>query len=209
MTKTPLWKQIKDDIRQDKLPIDQLLTQQWLSDHYKVSRIPVRDAIQRLSLAGWFIAHGKKGVQIPPLNAAQAQELYLMRMPLEALALELSFDKINFAVLGRAEDILTQLTDTTSLSPLEQGVLNLQFHYCLYQACERPTLLRTLTQLHEQCERYLGFQAHTLDYHSRSEAEHYQLLKALRDKELGLAQQILKRHIEQAGEILVAHLEGC
>ncbi len=208
MKKIPLWQQIKDDIRQDKLPIDQLLTQQWLSDHYQVSRIPVRDAIQRLSLEGWFIAHGKAGVQIPPLNAAQAQELYLMRMPLEALALELSFDNINFAVLGQAEDILTQLSNTKSLCALEQGVLNWQFHYCLYQPCQRPTLLRTLTQLHEQCERYLGFQAHTLDYHTRSESEHYQLLKALRDKDLAQAQQILKQHIEQAGEILVAHLSG-
>ena len=206
MKKIPLWQQIKDDIRQDKLPIDQLLTQQWLSDHYQVSRIPVRDAIQRLSLEGWFIAHGKKGVQIPPLNAAQAQELYLMRMPLEALALELAFEHLNFAVLGQAEDVLTQLTETNSLTPLEHGVLNWQFHYCLYQPCERPTLLRTLTQLHEQCERYLGFQSQTLDYHTRSEAEHYQLLKALRDKDLAQAQQVLRRHIQQAGEILVAHL---
>jgi DNA-binding GntR family transcriptional regulator len=37
---------------------------------------------------------------------------------------------------------------------------------------------------------------------------HYQLLKALRDKDLAGAQQILQVHIKEAGEILVAHLKG-
>ena len=198
---------IKTDIRHDKLPVNQLLTQQWLSEHYNVSRIPVRDALQRLLSEGWLTTHGKKGVQIPPLNAEQAQELYLMRLPLEKLALSQAFARLNFAALGQAEDILATLAGQ-QLSELEQGELNWQFHYCLYQPCQMPTLLSTLTQLHEQVSRYLGFQNRALDYTLRSEQEHYALLKALRDKDLPLALEVLHSHIEEAGKLLVSHLRA-
>ncbi len=202
-SKISLSQLIKDDIRAEKLPLDQLLTQQWLSDHYQVSRIPVRDAIQRLLSEGWFVAHGKKGVKIPSLNAMQAQELYLMRLPLESLALRLAFPQLTFAVLGQAEDILTELANVNELTRREQGMLNWQFHYCLYQPCERPMLLRTLKQLHEQCERYLGFQSKTLEYHARNQDEHSALLEALRKKDLDKADEILNHHIKEAGEMLV------
>jgi DNA-binding GntR family transcriptional regulator len=207
MSKVALWQRIKNDIRQDKLPINQLLTQQWLSEHYQVSRIPIRDAIAKLMAQGWLTTHGKKGVKIPPLNAFHAQELYLMRLPLESLALQLAFERINFGVIGAAEDILTQLDNSAQLSALEQGELNWQFHFCLYQPCERLILLNTLNQLHQQCERYLGFQFNTLDYNVRSNQEHYQLLTALRAKDLKGALMTLRCHIQEAGEILTAHLQ--
>lgn len=207
MTKLSLIERIKADIREERLPVAQQLTQQWLSEFYQVSRIPIRDALQRLVTQGWLVAHGKKGVQIPPLNAAQAQELYLMRMPLECLALELAFEQLNYAILGQAEDILVQTRQQSELSALELGVLNWQFHLCLYQPCQRPILLQTLHQLHEQCERYIGFQSQQLNYHQRSETEHYQLLQALKDKELSRAREILATHISEAGEVLVKHLQ--
>jgi DNA-binding GntR family transcriptional regulator len=129
-----------------------------------------------------------------------------MRLPLEKLALELAFEHLNFALLGQAEDILVQLDNSHHLPPLEKGVLNWQFHYCLYQPCERPMLLRTLTQLHEQCERYLGFQFNALDYNPRSNDEHYQILAALKNRDLDKALITLNSHIKEAGLLLVEHL---
>lgn len=206
MAKMTLDSRIKNDIRADKLPIDTLLTQAWLSDFYQVSRIPVRDAIGKLLKDGWLVVEGKKGVKVPPLNAEQAQELYLMRVPLETLALELAFEHLNFASLGKAQDVLTQLKYNDSLTAIEQGQLNWQFHLCLYQPCNKPLLLRTLNQLHEQCERYIGFQATKLNYHQQSENEHYQLLEALKSRRLDQAIEILSQHIKVAGEQLVTSL---
>ena len=208
MAKVTLVERIKADIRNDNLPVDCWLTQAWLSDYYQLSRIPIRDAIVRLLADGWLVSEGKKGVKIPPLNANQAQELYLMRLPLERLALELAFDKLSFAQLGQAQDILTQLHDNKGLSAIEQGVLNWQFHRCLYQPCARPMLLHTLNQLHEQCERYIGFQTAKLDYHQQSQLEHYQILEALQKRQLDQALAVLQQHIRVAGEKLVRSLSN-
>lgn len=206
MAKRLLDSRIKEDIRADKLPVDTWLTQAWLSEFYQVSRIPVRDAIAKLLKDGWPVGEGKKGVKVPPLNAQQAEELYLMRLPLETLALELAFEQLNFACLGKARDVLTQLAEGDQLSALEQGVLNWQFHCCLYQPCNKPLLLKTLNQLHEQCERYIGFQTAKLDYHQQSEKEHYQLLEALENWQLDQAIEILSEHIKVAGQRLMVNL---
>ena len=206
MAKLSLEARIKDDIRADILPIGTWLTQAWLSEFYQVSRIPVRDAIGKLLKDGWLVGEGKKGVKVPPLNAEQAQELYLMRLPLETLALELAFEQLSFASLGKARDILVQLDDGQQLEALEQGMLNWQFHLCLYQPCNKPLLLRTLNQLHEQCERYIGFQTTKLNYHQKSKNEHYQLLEALENRQLDQAIIILSQHIKVAGQRLMVNL---
>ena len=163
----------------------------------------MRDGIAKLLKDGWLVVAGKKGVKVPSLNAEQAQELYLMRVSLETLAIELAFEHLNYASLGKAQDVLTQLKDNDSLTAIEQGQLNWQFHFCLYQPCNEPLLLRTLNQLHEQCERYIGFQVTQLNYHQQSENEHYQRLEALKSRRLDQAIEILSQHIKVAGEYFV------
>jgi len=202
--KPSLAQRIKADIRSDVLAQNTLLTQAELSERYKVSRIPVRDALKELLADGWLVTHGKRGVKVPPLNAEQAQELYLMRLPLERLALELAFEHLNFAILGQATDILEQ-SKQPGHSALELGRLNWQFHWCLYQPCQRPILLKTLDQLHQQTERYIGYQSAQLNYHQTSENEHCELIEALSAKNLQKALDILHRHIEVAGRLLIEH----
>ena len=63
-----LYQQLKQDIRDNKLPIASPLKQEQLAANYGVSRIPVRDVLQRLKNEGWwyFNAHSKisfNGVQ--------------------------------------------------------------------------------------------------------------------------------------------------
>ena len=49
-----LYQQLKQDIVQGKLPEKQALKQAQLAERYGVSRIPIRDALQRLkNKAGW------------------------------------------------------------------------------------------------------------------------------------------------------------
>ena len=78
-----LYQQLKQDIVQGKLPEKQALKQAQLAERYGVSRIPIRDALQRLKNEGWLVEHGKSSVMLRPLNADDAQDLYLMRMHLE------------------------------------------------------------------------------------------------------------------------------
>jgi DNA-binding GntR family transcriptional regulator len=200
-----LYQQLKQDIRDNKLPIASPLKQEQLAAEYGVSRIPIRDVLQRLKNEGWLTQSGKRGVMVHPLSATEAEDLYIMRMYLEPLILSHAMPKLNHQILGQATDILEQL-DQSKLSIAQHGDLNWQFHACIYQAAKRPTLFNNIANLHQLCSRYIGFHSVELDYVKTSQQEHYQLLEAIKAKQLGKAKAILKQHISEAGEVLVAYL---
>lgn len=201
-----LYQQIKDDIRNNLLPIGETLKQEALSQRYQVSRIPVRDVLQRLKNEGWLCPCGKRGVMIPPLSAQEAEDLYMMRMYLEPLLLGHAIAKINHQVIGQAKDILSQMEDLSRTDISQIGELNWQFHACLYRAAQRPTLFNTIANLHQQCARYIGYHTLTLAYHHNSHAEHLAIIEAAQDKQVTRAKNLLKAHISDAGELLVEHL---
>jgi DNA-binding GntR family transcriptional regulator len=200
-----LYQQLKQDIRDNKLPIARPLKQQQLAADYGVSRIPIRDVLQRLKNEGWLTQSGKRGVMVHPLSATEAEDLYIMRMYLEPLILGHAMAKLNHQILGQATDILEQLQQP-KLSIAQHGELNWQFHACLYGAAKRPTLFNNIANLHQLCSRYIGFHSVELGYLEISQQQHYQLLEAIKAKQLGKAKAILKQHIAEAGETLVAYL---
>ena len=202
-----LYEQLKQDIREHKLPVGMALKQEELAAQYGVSRIPIRDVLQKLKNEGWLVQSGKCGVMIASLSAQEAEDLSLMRQYLEPLLLAYALPNLTNNMLGQAEDLLVAL-DNKQLSVSECGELNWQFHACLYQAANRPTLFNTIISLHQQCSRYIGFHNTQLNYNSTSQDEHYQLLDALKNKQLELAQSILKQHIAQASCQLVEYLQA-
>ncbi|WOX06930.1 GntR family transcriptional regulator [Microbulbifer pacificus] len=205
-----LYQQLKADLQRGRFAPGTPLKQSEIADYYGVSRIPVRDALARLKVEGWLTGHGKRGVAVPLLDPQEAEDLYLMRMRLEPLLLELAAPSLNGELLGRARDILDSMEATPKQTPAldaaEIGRLNWLFHTELYRAAARPTLFNTVEQLQRQCERYIGYQNRSLDYQATSQREHYQLLALLQRGETEKACTLLERHIAAAGRMLVAHL---
>ncbi|MEI8649423.1 GntR family transcriptional regulator [Paraglaciecola sp. Hal342] len=201
-----LYQQLKQDIVQGKLPEKQALKQAQLAERYGVSRIPIRDALQRLKNEGWLVEHGKSSVMLRPLNADDAQDLYLMRMHLEPMLLAHAAPNINFETLGKARDILLQLKAISPEDILLNGELNWQFHRCLYVPANRAALFDTVAHLHLLCARYIGFHETELAYFDRSQDEHDALLNALSANQHEKAGAILSQHIQVAGEQLVKYL---
>ncbi|MGL6160516.1 GntR family transcriptional regulator [Microbulbifer sp.] len=198
-----LYRQLKADLQSGRFPPGTVLRQAELAEQYGVSRIPVRDAIQRLKNEGWLTAHGKRGVAVPRFDPLEVEDIYLMRMRLEPLLQTLAGPKLNAEILGRARDILDRMEKEETLSAAEIGALNWQFHTCLYRPADRPTLFATVAQLHRQCERYIGYQSRSLDYQHTSQREHYALLDALQRGDTEEAAEILEQHIAAAGRALV------
>lgn len=203
-----LYQLLKQDIQCGIWSPLQILTQQQLSQHYGVSRIPVRDALMQLQAEGWLIPHGKAGIQVPGYSAAEADELCQIRLHLEPLALQLAAPLLSFQQLGQAEDILLQLAQSTDLPWYARGEANWQFHRTLYQSCAKPHLLRLLDNLHQQVARYLGYQEQILSYQTTSADEHRLLIELLRKGDTDAACSLLRQHISEAGTLLIAYLSS-
>ncbi|ETX11643.1 GntR family transcriptional regulator [Marinomonas ushuaiensis DSM 15871] len=200
-------KKIKEDILNNRLARGVPLRQVKLSNRYDVSRIPIRDALLSLKGEGWLVPHGKAGVMIPALNWKEAEDLYLMRAGLECLLFGMAFDKITNEDIRHAKAFFAEL-NKESLTLVEKGELNWFFHNALYQAADRPTLLRVVEGLNKQAVRYLGFQYGPLGYRETSQKQHEALLLLIESKDKKLALTYLREHIEKAGKLLTQYLKS-
>ncbi len=179
------------------------LRQDVIAERYKVSRMPVREALRVLEAEGLALLVPNKGASVAPLDLLELQEIYEMRVSAETLALRLSLPEISNAQIDRAARIQD---DIESADLRDFGALNKAFHRTLYEPCGRPRLLAHIDGLNDVADRYLRFTIKALDYAERSNSDHRALLEACRKRDEVEALSILSSHIIDAGEVLKNYL---
>lgn len=183
----------------------QVLRQEELAAAFGVSRIPVREAFRQLEAEGLIKLYPHRGAVVNSLSALEVQELFEIRLPLETTALRLAIPNLTAADIQKATAILA-LADQEPANG-RWGELNWEFHAALYAAARRPRLLAMLVNLQQNVDRYMRLVLTGLAYQAHSQAEHYRLLEACRNKEVEKAVTLLAAHIEAAGKRLVEYLQ--
>ncbi|MGH8001529.1 MAG: GntR family transcriptional regulator [Brasilonema sp.] len=183
----------------------QSLRQDEIATQFGVSRIPVREALRQLEAEGLVTLHLNRGAMVSSLSPTEAQEIFEIRSALEVKAIQLAIPKLTTSNLEKATVILEQTDQTTDAGMLAK--LNWEFHEKLYKSAERPRLLTMIKTLHLNVDRYVRLQMSQMDYLERSQKEHYQLLEACQQHDTKAAVRLLKKHIDTAGEQLVAYLQ--
>ncbi|GAB5471554.1 MAG: GntR family transcriptional regulator [Rhodospirillales bacterium] len=180
------------------------LRQDRVAQRFQASHVPVREAFRRLEARGLLESLPRRGVRVPPLTAAQVVELSGMRVALECLALREAAGRLTAADFAAAEAALAEAEGADSLLHLEAA--NRRFHRALYAPAAMPRLLRTVEELQEASARYLFAAWRDLQWQPRSQAEHQEILAALRLGETAQAEALLARHIGAAGRSLAEAL---
>ncbi|ARV62914.1 GntR family transcriptional regulator [Nostocales cyanobacterium HT-58-2] len=196
---------LREAILQGIFEEGQSLRQDEIATQFGVSRIPVREALRQLEAEGLVKIHLNRGATVSALSPAEAQEIFEIRSALEVKAIQLAIPLLSVSALEKASEILAQTDQTTDPGLLAK--LNWEFHETLYVAAERPRLLMMIKSLHLNVDRYVRLQLSQMDYQERSQKEHYQLLEACQQHDTKVAVRLLKRHIDTAGEKLVAYLQ--
>ena len=183
------------------------LRQDTIAETLDISLTPVREAFSQLAAEGILKHVPHKGVVVAkiPTTAESIREIYLIRSVLEALAVELSAANLREDDLARLESLQRQMSDLVkgqSTDLLKE--LNYEFHMYLYESCGSPQLKGMIGELWNQFPWSDLLQIPGLAQESMH--QHAKLLEAMRDGNGELGAQIMKRHIEMAGEVLIAHV---
>ena len=206
--KKPLSDQVTDILRRrivsGSLPAGTPLKQEELKDSFGISMGSLREALRTLHSDGLVTIAPNRGAQVSELSAAEAEDIYDIRLFLEMGALDLALPRLSLKDLNAAEKILVRM-DAAREAAKWSG-LNRQFHEAIYQAADRPRLLGLIGTLHDNVSRYLCLYLDTMNYQARSQNEHHQFLEALRLNDNEAARQILRGHMEAARESLVGYL---
>lgn len=196
---------LREAILQGIFQEGQSLRQDEIATQFGVSRIPVREALKQLEAEGLVTLHLNRGAMVSVLTDVEAQEICEIRSALEVKAMQLAIPKLKEADLAKAAVILEATDQATDAGTLAK--LNWEFHATLYATAERPRLLTLIKTLHVNCDRYVRVQLAQTDYQDLSQKEHYQILAACQTQDSKAAIRLLKRHIDTAGEQLVAYLQ--
>ena len=176
------------------------LRQDAIARHFSVSAIPVREALRQLESEGWAKVEMNKGATVAPLSADEAREIYEIRAALESLAIGLAIPAHTPASLRSAAELCKAAAAETD--PSRYVARNEAFHLSLYEPAARPQLFEMIKTLHGRGERYLRLKFGLPSYKGESDREHAALLKAVRRREIALAQSLVTEHLLGTGDLL-------
>jgi DNA-binding GntR family transcriptional regulator len=180
------------------------LAEQELAKRYRMSRTPVREALQRLALAG-FLSSSPGGGYLPHrISARDMREIHELRILLEPLAARLAVHHMTAeqeAALGRLSQAGTSALN--SRVPTELPKIDAEFHSALAAASGNATLARVLAAITDRLAAHHSFTLGDHDGQAQLVAGHEDIVRALRARDENGAANAVASHLENA-RVLVA-----
>ncbi|GAB5467374.1 MAG: GntR family transcriptional regulator [Rhodospirillales bacterium] len=183
------------------------LRQAELAEAYGVSRIPVREALQRLQAEGLVVIATNKGARVSGLAPEEIAELYALRACLEGELAERAAARLMPKHLQAMEAALTAYEAALGQEEIGAwGTLNWGFHKALLEAADRPLWLEELRAINDRTERYVRLQLALTGALRKAQEDHRRILELARGGEAQALGRLMRSHIEEAGQALVATL---
>jgi len=195
---------LRTDILRGKLKSKQPLRQDEIAARFGVSKIPVREALFQLKAEGLVTFFPNRGAAVSELSPAEVDEIYIMRMALETVALRRAIPNLTIANLTQAEEILQAMDQERNAA--RWGEFNWEFHATLYYPANLPRLMEWVKILHANVARYLIIYLAGMDYQLTSQREHREILGACRHGDVEAATAHLGQHLQCAADHLITFL---
>jgi len=195
---------LREQIIRGEIPEGTQLRQDAIATQYRVSRIPVREALRQLDAEGLITIIPNRGAVVPALSPNDIEELFNIRALLEPEVLKRSIPHLTEEDLSKAEATLRRFVDDLEREEhlSAWGRLNWQFHSTLYSRANQPRFMSIIRNVNNSGERYTRLQLYLTHGIKRANEEHHQLLELCRAREVRSAGKLLREHILHAGQSL-------
>ena len=182
----------------DLMPGDRL-SESELAQQIKVSRTPLRQALQRLQHEGFVEAMPKVGWLVPPLSFEKFDELYDFRVLIECFAVrELCAAAEERPELAGLAKIWLVTEQDRLQDALEVGLLDEAFHMRIVESTGNHEMLRTYREITERMRIIRRLDFTKTDRIAATYGEHGKILSAIQRRRVDEAQRLLTAHIEQS-----------
>jgi DNA-binding GntR family transcriptional regulator len=170
-----------------------------LASQFGVSRTPVREALKRLVDGNLLLADPIRGLVVRAPEAAEVEEVYLVREVLDGLAARLAAQRVMPDDLARLRVINDTMRQGIRESRTDVIVnANIAFHDLIYAVAGNRTLARHGMELRNFVRR---FSSEAFVSPSRVDAvlrDHEQLLEALERGDAQAAERASTEHLRKA-----------
>jgi DNA-binding GntR family transcriptional regulator len=185
-----------------------ITSQMELTRDHGFGRTPLREALRMLQSEALIVARPNRRVQVSPLSADDAEELYIQRIALEVVAIRITVPTLTPMDIAELEGALAQMDRLVMDREIEMfAVPHHAFHARLVAgAGARPAAL--IAQLFDHAERYRRFYGATAPGgYERRKREHRAILEAAAAGDVVRAGDALALHYVRTAQLIFAAVE--
>jgi DNA-binding GntR family transcriptional regulator len=181
---------LREDILSGALPPGTQISLSAVADSLGVSPSPIREALRMLTADGLVELSPRRGFSVRAITASDLQDTYRMRLTLDPLATRMAVLNLDQGELSRLEATHTVLQDAHAAKDLVAvRRLNREFHFQIYAAAGSPWLLRFISMLWDNCERYWVLLGHR-------DVEHRRIIDACAAGDAARAEELMRDHLD-------------
>jgi DNA-binding GntR family transcriptional regulator len=193
-----VYERVRNAILDGELAPGAVMSQVALAEELGISRTPLREALRMLQSEGLVEGEPNRRVRVAPMTPADLEELYVLRVTLEAEAVRLSVPRMTSSDLARMEGHIAEMAHYASAHDYRGWVVpHSKFHRTLTQhAGERINFV--LGQMFDHAERYRRLHIG----HGPSAwatAQHRDILDACKSGDRDRSAALLASHLARTG----------
>lgn len=210
--KESLPEMIASDLRQrilsGELAEGEAIRQELLAQEYEVSRMPVREALKRLSAEGLVRWENNRGGTVVKHSLPEIGEIFDLRILIEVDLFRRAIPKMTAHDFETCARLLAKMDDAYDTADVSYwGIYNHEYHMALYAAADRRMSMEFLERLNLHSDRYVRIHLSVMKQREPAKEEHRKLLDLARQGDTQGGATLLAQHIARTRTELLAMIE--
>jgi DNA-binding GntR family transcriptional regulator len=195
---------IKEDIVTNRLLPGEPLNEKIISDRLKISKTPVREAIQLLHKEGLVQVIPQKGALVASLALNDISEILQIREMLESFAAGIAALNHDPEKLSEFENNFKAFRDAPFRNYQAMSEEGTRFHKYLIELTRNKRLINILENLNVHMDRVRAAYCTVLlpEYNDSALNEHLAIIAALKTRDSKKSKREMKKHIAHYKEVL-------
>jgi DNA-binding GntR family transcriptional regulator len=191
-----VYKKLRLDVITGKIPEGSRLVESTIAEEMKVSRTPVREALQKLTSEGLLFPIPRAGYIVEEMSEDDIYDLFNTRMSIEQLAAKQAIEVIANEEIESLKQNLQKTDEILKNSQTEKMIdLDIEFHHIIYKASRSKKLYQICKTLSENTLKYRNACIHIPDIAQRAAEGHRKIYEAIRSKDPQMVDQSIENHI--------------
>jgi GntR family transcriptional regulator, rspAB operon transcriptional repressor len=191
-----IFRTIRDRIVYMEYPPGKLIPEKELCDEFKISRTPLREAIQKLKEMKLVSVIPRYGTYVSPVDINEIRSAFEVKIKLEGLAGEVAARRITADRLNEMQSLIEKADALLKVDGHRHLIeIDAQFHEIIYQAAQNPILKEMLENLHSRCARLWNSALSNVIPIAMILTQLKEIYSALEKRDSQKARQLMEEHV--------------
>ncbi len=206
-----VYQYLRKEIVEGRLTPGQRISPDELADRLRISKMPIKEAIERLVGDGLLEVQARRGTFVARLDAVELAETFEVRCALEVLAGKLAVRHITKADTERLRQLIAAMERSTAKTDIRLHLeQNAEFHELIVNRSGNRKLMETWQRFRLPIH-VAGIHSRTDDWVervAREQREHRAIVRALEQGDPAAVEQAITSHVMRARGSLVEDVAG-